>query len=40
MKKVINFCGNCPFLYSDFNPDSAGYSTIDICQLNVFLKLN
>ena len=34
----VNFCGNCPFLYSDYNPDSAGYSTIDICQLASFLK--
>lgn len=38
MKNIkVNFCGNCAFLYSDFNPDSAGYSTIDICQLARFL---
>jgi len=37
MNIKVNFCGNCPFLNSDFNPDSSGYSTIDICQLARFL---
>lgn len=38
MNIKVNFCGNCPFLYSDFNPDSSGYSTIDICLLARFLR--
>ena len=40
MKKIVSFCGNCPFLYSDFDPDCAGHSTIDICQLARFLNLS
>jgi hypothetical protein len=40
MKKIVNFCGNCPFLYSDYDPDCVGYSTIDICQLARFLNQN
>lgn len=38
MKKTVNFCGNCPFLYSDYDDFAVGSSTIDICNLARFLK--
>lgn len=38
MKKVVNYCGNCPFLYSDYDDYAMGYSTLDICTLSKFLK--
>ena len=39
MKKTINFCGNCPFSYSDYNDFAVGYSTVNVCTLAQFLKL-
>jgi polyhydroxyalkanoate synthesis regulator phasin len=39
MKKTINYCGNCPFSYSDYDDFAIGYSTADICTLSRFLKL-
>jgi hypothetical protein len=39
MKKVINFCGNCPFLISEYDDYSVGHSTLDCCQLARFLNL-
>ena len=39
MKKTINFCGNCPFSYSDYDDYALGYSTITTCTLSRFLKL-
>ena len=39
MKKTINFCGNCPFSYSDYDDFAVGYSTMNICTLSKFLKL-
>ena len=38
MKKTVNFCGNCPFLYSDYDDFAVGCSTVDICNLARFLK--
>jgi predicted metallo-beta-lactamase superfamily hydrolase len=38
MKKLINSCKDCPFLYSDYAPNSTGYSTIDICTLCKYVK--
>lgn len=40
MKKTVNCCGNCPFLYSHYDDWAVGYSTIDICNLSRFLNLN
>jgi hypothetical protein len=40
MKKTINFCGNCPFKYSDYDDWAVGYSTCTVCTLAQFLKLN
>ena len=37
MKKTINFCGNCPFMYSDYDDFSVGDSTADMCTLALFL---
>ena len=40
MRKIkTNGCFNCPFFYYDYNPETCGYSTVDICQLSIFLKL-
>lgn len=39
MKKTINFCGNCPFVYSDYDDFAVGDSTVDICTLARFLNL-
>ena len=39
MKKTINFCGNCPFKYSDYDDYALGYSTVTTCTLSKFLKL-
>ena len=39
MKKTVNYCGNCPFLYSDYDDFAVGYSTVDVCNLSRFLKL-
>jgi hypothetical protein len=38
MKTTINFCGNCPFAYSDYDDFAVGYSTMDICTLSRFLN--
>ena len=40
MKKTINFCGNCPFSYADYDDWAVGYSTANVCTLAQFLKLN
>jgi len=40
MKKTVNCCGNCPFLYSHYDDWAVGHSTIDICNLSRFLNLN
>jgi len=39
MKKTINFCGNCPFKYSDYDDFALGYSTVTTCTLARSLKL-
>jgi len=39
MKKTINFCGNCPFKYSNYDDYALGYSTVTTCTLSKFLKL-
>lgn len=39
MKKTINFCGNCPFVYSHYDDFAVGDSTLDICTLARFLNL-
>jgi hypothetical protein len=39
MKTIVNFCGNCPFLYSNYDDYSTGFSTIDECNLARFLQL-
>lgn len=40
MNKTVNCCGNCPFLYSDYDDFAVGHSTIDICNLSRFLNLD
>ena len=40
MKKTVNFCGNCPFSYADYDDFAIGYSTVHVCTLAQFLKLN
>ena len=39
MKKIINCCGNCPFLYSDYDDFAIGNSTAEICTLAKFKDL-
>ncbi len=39
MKKTVNFCGNCPFSYADYDDWAIGASTCNICTLAQFLKL-
>ena len=39
MKKTVNFCGNCPFSYADYDDWAIGSSTANICTLAQFLKL-
>lgn len=38
MKKIVNFCGNCPFRYSDYDDFAIGYSTATNCTLAMFLR--
>jgi hypothetical protein len=39
MKKItVNFCGNCPFLYSSYDDYAVGCSTTDECTLSRFLN--
>jgi len=33
--KITN-CNTCPFNYRDFDPDSMGYDTCDICVLAIY----
>lgn len=37
MKKTINFCGNCPFLSSEYDDFAVGNSTVDKCLLAMYL---
>lgn len=39
MKKIINCCGNCPFLYSDYDDFAIGDSTVEVCTLAKFQDL-
>ena len=39
MKTTVNFCGNCPFSYADYDDCAIGYSTVHVCTLAQFLKL-
>jgi hypothetical protein len=39
MKKIVNFCGNCPFSYSDYDDFAVGCSTLNVCTLAQFVKL-
>lgn len=36
----VTGCHNCPFKYSDYNPDSIGCDTVDICVLAEFLDFD
>lgn len=36
MKKTVNFCGNCPFMYSEYDDFSDNFT--DICTLSKFLN--
>ena len=38
MKKRVNFCGNCPFMHTEYDDFAIGDSTTDICTLSSFLK--
>ena len=38
MKKIINFCGNCPFRYSDYDDFAVGDSTAEVCTLAMYKK--
>lgn len=33
MKQTVNFCGNCPFLSSEYDDFAVGHSTVDKCLL-------
>lgn len=33
MKKIVNFCGNCPFMYSEYDSATIGDCYTDICVL-------
>jgi hypothetical protein len=33
---LVKNCGNCPFCYVDFDPDSMGFDTLEYCLLSQF----